>query len=66
MTAFFNSFRDLSRNPGSVRSAEVVARGDMARRFQTAADRIEGLRSDLDAGSAAHAARDHGAVGDRR
>ena len=58
MTAFFNSFRDLSRNPGSmVQRAEVVARaGDMARRFQTAADRIEGLRSDLDAELSAHAA----------
>ena len=58
MTAFFNSFRDLSRNPGSmVQRAEVVARaGDLSRRFQTAADRIESLRSDLDAELSAHAA----------
>ncbi len=57
MTAFFNSFRDLSRNPGSmVQRAEVVARaGDLSRRFQTAADRIESLRSDLDAELSAHA-----------
>jgi flagellar hook-associated protein 1 FlgK len=58
MTAFFNSFRDLSRNPGSlVQRTEVLARGeDLARRFASAADRIETLRSDLDAELSAHAA----------
>jgi flagellar hook-associated protein 1 FlgK len=57
MTAFFNSFRDLSRNPGSlVQRAEVLARGeDLSRRFSSAADRIESLRSDLDAELSAHA-----------
>jgi flagellar hook-associated protein 1 FlgK len=57
MTAFFNSFRDLSRNPGSsVQRAEVIARGgDLQRRFDTAAERIETLRSDLDNELSAHA-----------
>jgi flagellar hook-associated protein 1 FlgK len=57
MTEFFNSFRDLSRNPGSsVQRAEVIARGsDLQRRFQSASERIETLRSDLDNELSAHA-----------
>jgi flagellar hook-associated protein 1 FlgK len=58
MTQFFNSFRDLSRNPASmVQRAEVVTRGqDLARRFETAANRIESLQSELDAELEAHTA----------
>ncbi len=57
LTSFYNSFRDLSRNPASmVQRAEVIARGtDLTDRFNGAAERIETMRSELDAELSAHA-----------